>query len=239
MAIPHIRVQGSCVESSPIKKTIKKLDTPFWLIHIRTTGTHQKQKQEQTTMTDVSEMIKSIRNNDVAQVKLLLLSDSIDLIDGNPISCASSRGFTEIVQLLLNDGRADPTDDSNYALYIASKNDHVDVVRLLLQDPRVDPSADDNCAIRIASENGHVDVVRLLLEDPRVDPSADDNQAIRYASENGHIEVVRLLLEDPRVDPSAYNNYAIWYASKNGHVEVVRLLLEDPRVTKNHTQTQN
>jgi ankyrin repeat protein len=223
------------------KRQSKNLTPRFWLTQIRTTGTHQK--QEQTTMSDVSEMIKSIRNNDVAQVKLLLLSDSIDLIDDNPISCASSRGFTEIVQLLLNDGRADPTDDSNYALYIASKNGHIEVVRLLLQwssgTKRVDPTADDNCAIRIASENGHIEIVLLLLQDPRVDPSADGNQAIRYASENGHVEVVRLLLEDPRVDPSVRDNYAIMMASKNGHVDVVQLLLQDPRVTKNQNQNQN
>jgi len=166
----------------------KKLTPLVSVQRRRTTGTETNQEQE-TTMSNVSDMINSIRNNDVAQVKQLLQSDSIDLIDGNPISCASSRGFTEIVQLLLKDGRADPTDDDNYALYSACKNGHVEVVKALLQDPRVDPSVNNNEAIRWASSKGHTEVVRLLLQDPRVDPTP----GIPFALSMGHDDIVELL----------------------------------------------
>jgi ankyrin repeat protein len=153
-----------------------------------------------------------------------------DCFNNTAIQIASYFGRTEVVQLLLNDNRIDPSAYNNNAIQKASSKGHVEVVRLLLSDNRVDPSADDNTAIRWASKNGYVEVVQLLLSDNRVDPSAGDNYAIQFASSNGHVEVVQLLLSDNRVDPSADDNTAIRWASNNGHVEVVQLLLSDNRV---------
>jgi ankyrin repeat protein len=150
------------------------------------------------------------------------------------IRLASQRGHSEVVKLLLEDKRVDPSACNNEAIRWASKNGHLEVVKLLLQDGRVDPSDQNNSdqysAIHWASQFGHLEVVKLILEGKRVDPSVGNNRAIRWASERGHSEVVKLLLEDKRVDPSASNNFAIRWASKNGHSEVVKLLLEDKRV---------
>ena len=115
---------------------------------------------------------------------------------------ACKNGCIEVVKLLLQDPRVDPTANDNYAFIYACENGHTEVVKLLLEDPRVDPSANNNFAIHCASENGHTEIVRLLLQDPRVDPSADNNFAIHCASQNGHIEIVRLLLQDARIDPT-------------------------------------
>jgi hypothetical protein len=90
----------------------------------------------------------------------------------NAIRLASKYGHVEVVNLLLNDPRVDPSFYNNDAIRWASENGQVQVVTLLLKDPRVDPSAYNNHAIRRASENGHVELVKLLLNDPRVDPSA-------------------------------------------------------------------
>lgn len=49
-----------------------------------------------------------------------------------------------MVQLLLQDGRVDPSFDNNYAIRGASENGHADVVQVLLQDDRVDPRAENN-----------------------------------------------------------------------------------------------
>ena len=46
----------------------------------------------------------------------------------------------EVVKLLLQDPRVDPSYQNNYAIILASENGHVEVVKLLLQDPRVDPN---------------------------------------------------------------------------------------------------
>jgi ankyrin repeat protein len=135
-----------------------------------------------------------------------------------------NNGYTDVVELLLQDKRVDPSVRNNYAIRWASKYGHTDVVELLLQDKRVDPSDGDNEAILYASEKGHTEIVRMLLKDSRVDPSDWDNSAILYASKNGHTEIVKLLLQDKRVDPSAYDNEAIRLASLKGYTEIVELL---------------
>ena len=148
-------------------------------------------------------------------------------------------GHTEVVKLLLQDKRVDPSVGNNSVIRLASQNGHTDVVKLLLQDGRVDPSNNDNCAIIWASENGHINVVKLLSQDERVDPSDYNNKAIRISSANGHTDVVKLLLQDKRVDPTADDNYAIEWASENGHTDTVELLLQDERVREKLDPPEN
>jgi ankyrin repeat protein len=146
------------------------------------------------------------------------------------VICAAYFGNLEVVTLLLQDPRVDPSARNSDAIQWASYNGHLEIVTLLLQDPRVDPSDDNNWTIKYASAKGHLEIVTLLLQDPRVDPSDDNNYAIRWASRNGHLAVVERLLQDSRVDPSADNNYAIRWASRNGRLEIVERLLQDKRV---------
>ena len=115
---------------------------------------------------------------------------------------ACKNGCIEVVKLLLQDPRVDPSCYHRCAIWLACGRGHIEIARLLLQDPRVDPTANDNYAFIYACDNGHTETVRLLLQDPRVDPSADNNFAIHCASQNGHIEIVRLLLQDARIDPT-------------------------------------
>lgn len=58
-------------------------------------------------------------------------------ITNMPIRMASKYGHLEIVRLLLDDKRVDPTDRDNDAIWSAYENGHVDVVKLLLKDERV------------------------------------------------------------------------------------------------------
>nr|QBK91392.1 MAG: ankyrin repeat protein [Pithovirus LCPAC302] len=105
----------------------------------------------------------------------------------------------EVLKILLDDGRVDPSAHDNFAIRLASGNGYTEMVKLLLKDSRVDPSADNNEAIEKASENGYVEVVKLLLKDLRVDPSANNNKSIFTANLQRHKDVVKLLLDDPRV----------------------------------------
>jgi len=77
-------------------------------------------------------------------------------------------GRTDMVKLLLEDGRANPGADYNGSIHSASNRGHIEVVKLLLQDPRVDPSTRDNLAVHVAKQNGHTEIVKLLLQHPRV-----------------------------------------------------------------------
>lgn len=54
----------------------------------------------------------------------------------NLLQWASCNGHTEIVRLLLEDGRADPTADNNYAIRWASIFEQTEVVRLLKEYTR-------------------------------------------------------------------------------------------------------
>jgi ankyrin repeat protein len=117
----------------------------------------------------------------------------------NAFILAYEYGYHEVVKLLLQDPRVNPSDNSNSAIRYASDKGYLEIVKLLLQDPRVDPSDDGNQAIRWASYYGHLEVVKLLLKDSRVDPLADSNSAIINSCNRGHHEVVKLLLQDPRV----------------------------------------
>ena len=49
----------------------------------------------------------------------------------------SSNGYIEIVKILLQDNRVDPSDRNNYAIQCAMENGHIEIVKLLLKDKRV------------------------------------------------------------------------------------------------------
>lgn len=112
---------------------------------------------------------------------------------------ASEKGYTEIVKVLLDDSRVDPSCFDNEPIRIASTNGHEEIVKLLLRDPRVDPSTWNNFPIQYASLHHHIDIVQLLLDDPRVDPSDAENCAIKYAIINEKEDIVSILLRDDRV----------------------------------------
>lgn len=117
----------------------------------------------------LAKIFSEVDNSEIIQLALKR-ADTRAL--GSAIFLASENGHSEVVKLLLNDPRVDPSVSYNSAIRFASRNGHSEVVKLLLDDPRVDPSADDNEALRQASQNGHIEVVKLLLADSRVDPSA-------------------------------------------------------------------
>jgi ankyrin repeat protein len=188
--------------------------------------------------TEVS-ILQAVQNNDSAFVQYLLnVLQTIPTSHYSPIHTAfltaCEKGYAEIVQLLLEDGRMDPSTYNNSAIISAVQKGQIEIVRLLLQDPRVDPSARTNFAFRWVCENGHTEghteIVRILLADPRVDPIAADNYAFVRACAYERIETVRLLLQDPRVNPTENDNHVFFYACENGYIEIVRLLLQDPRI---------
>ena len=125
---------------------------------------------------------------------------------------AAKNGHLDVVQLLLEDPRVDPSANHNLAIRLAALYGRHQIVKLLFTDPRVDPSDKliHNSAIRLAARNGHLKVVKLLLEDPRVDPSNDHNR-----------EIVKLLLTDPRV----YSNNKPIIAIESLKINVILLFL--------------
>ena len=50
----------------------------------------------------------------------------------------------DVVKILLNAKRVDPSANNNDTIKYSSRYGHVDVVKILLNDKRVDPSANNN-----------------------------------------------------------------------------------------------
>jgi ankyrin repeat protein len=171
--------------------------------------------------------------NNIDFVKLLLKNEEVDPnINKFAILESCRSGYIEILQLLLNDKRINPTEGDKYSnctpISLAAQNGHLDVVQLLLNDPRVDPSVNENNSIINASKNGHLDIVELLLKDKRVNPSDNNNAALCFAV-NAHLNVVKVLLSDPRIDPSKDQKITL-NAAGNGQFEITKFLLSDSRI---------
>jgi len=147
-----------------------------------------------------------------------------------------SRQSAVILQLLLKDGRADPSFHHQRSVKEASSiRFHPELLSLLLQDPRVDPSVGNQYPLFLACLHNCTENVEILLQDPRVDPSVKDQIALETACREGHDYIVKLLLNDPRVDPSVSNNLPVRLALMKGHSGLYTLLLKDPRVNPNMT----
>ena len=133
------------------------------------------------------------------EIVKIFLADSRYNPCNNDLKMAIKNGNLQALELLLRDGRVDPSDQDNQAVILASETGNLQALQLLLKDDRVDPSDQSNEAIIQACTKGHLQVVELLLRDKRVNPASRRNRAINRASDAGHGEIVQLLLSDSRV----------------------------------------
>ena len=149
---------------------------------------------------------------------------------------ACVEGEFDILDLLLQDPRVNPSINDNTPIKYASERGFTNIVERLLRDPRVDPSAEKQYALKEACKNNHIETVNVLLRHPRVDPSVDDQVLLRRACMYSQTGLVRVLLQDPRVDPSVKNQICLHNAVTTKNIELVQLLLRDARIdpSKDH-----
>jgi hypothetical protein len=179
------------------------------------------------------DMVYYIRTKNVDAFKLALSTGNINLGANNNqlIIEACNAGHVEIVKLLLNDPKVDPSAHFNKALFDVCESSGADleIIDMLIKHPKVNPSIGK--VIYAAARNSDWHVIDLILRHPKADPSIDDNEAIIEASKVAYCDsVVIRLMEDPRVNPSARNNEAFMSAIWNGHYITAIVLLRDPRV---------
>ena len=77
-------------------------------------------------------------------------------------------GKTDIVKLLLDDHRVNPSDQKNKLIIYAAQGGRIQIVKLLLADPRVNPIDENNRAIKEAVKLYQENTIKILLSDPRV-----------------------------------------------------------------------
>lgn len=98
------------------------------------------------------------------------------------LSISIARGKNEVLKIVLQDKRIDPSKDCNKPIKVAAQFGNLQAVKMLLNDNRVDPSEKDiqtdeyNYALNQAIENGHSDIVQLLLKDKRVSSKIKKNK---------------------------------------------------------------
>ncbi|XP_073260137.1 protein ACCELERATED CELL DEATH 6-like [Populus alba] len=151
-----------------------------------------------------------------AKPDLLCLTDK-EL--GNSLHYASSRGFQEGVQFLLQkflNGAYKRNHEGNYPIHLACKNDSVDVVKEFLKItpfPKEFLNKKGQNILHVAAENGNGNVVRYILRQEKtlVEPllnemDEDGNTPLHLATNHGHSVAAFVLVRDKRVDTSIVNN---------------------------------
>lgn len=119
-----------------------------------------------------------------------------------PIHYAARGGYSETVEVLLNNGaNPDKTMGGASALHIAAVEGHRAVVDLLLQrqPENIDATTDSMepmTSLHLAAQMGHAEMVELLLSrGANVHAAARRKTALHFATEGGHKEVACLLSE--------------------------------------------
>ncbi|VUC31548.1 unnamed protein product [Clonostachys rosea] len=159
-----------------------------------------------------------------------------------PLFSAVTKGRLEIVQLLLETGKADTSvRDSNTRtpLYWAAEKGDAEMTRVLLVVGGADPNSRDyfgRTPLSVATAKGHMEVVRILLDTGHASPdmlNCASQSPLHLAASEGHVEITRLLLSRGFASPDLRDREKrtpLSEAAANGRIEVVKLLLETGRV---------
>jgi hypothetical protein len=180
-------------------------------------------------------------------LSLLLKDPRISRLDGG-LECAVHQNYTEIVKLLLDDGRCDPTSAGSYKL-LKDAIDTIDlnkneIVDLFLQDARIDLSTTipgviyhvedhskmiGNHLLEIAINARNAVIVKTLLSKlgDTMNQSRFYNVMLGRAASVGSLEIVDVLLQDTRVDPWYFNNESLAEATIGKDLDVVKRLLRE------------
>jgi hypothetical protein len=117
----------------------------------------------------------------------------------NLVERSCKMGSTNILRLLLNDGRIEPLDD---CILVAMSKGFTDIVILLLNDPRINPAIENNMVLMNAVRASNFHIVELLINNPRINFAFASNLALNIAIENKNTKMVKLLLQN---DDIMYN----------------------------------
>jgi len=127
---------------------------------------------------------------DLDSVKELIQKGVDPSVNNNVVLVwASYFGYSDIVELLLNDSRVDPSDKHNEALKVAIRKGHINIVKLLLNDSRIDLSdldkydADFNTEVDKllnSAKSINDDILILLLRQPYIKNNISDRKLLHY-----------------------------------------------------------
>jgi len=120
---------------------------------------------------------KAVEKGHTSVVKLLFEQPYVRNLSptscGHALKMACSRGYYDIVSILLESHVYLYTAALDKAMALVCINGDVKIFKLLLEDPRTNPAYLSNCLIYDAcsGEKANPTIVKLLLEDERVNPA--------------------------------------------------------------------
>lgn len=172
------------------------------------------------------------KNNHVEIVKALLIDGRADpVIDWNYplklLSIASEKGWLEIVDLLLEDVRINPS-RIDEPLSLAIKNGHALIVKRFIEDKRVNSTyIDRHKALSLMVRNGFLNAATIILNTQSFYPYAFKDDLL-VAIKRNDTQMVSLLLNfQPRncINDQRPELLHLKAACENGFKEIVSLLL--------------
>jgi hypothetical protein len=179
----------------------------------------------------------AIRNLNVAAVRGLLaagINPNAPSQKGvTPISAASHKGDTYIIQMLVEAGASVNAMNStgSTALIQASHFGHLSSVQLLLRHGGIADFANSKgtTALMRASQEGYVDIVMILLA-AKSEVNRKNNEgmnSLMLASQRGHEKVVLVLVKYGAAmdEQTSQGSTALMLACKRGHERVVDVLV--------------
>lgn len=142
-------------------------------------------------------------------------------MSASPINLAAQDGHTEILKLLLQDKRFDPSVNDNRALLLATQANHTPSIKLLLSDPRV--SVSSKLLFLSAAENNNLQIFSIFESRLSGELTVQDKNEIFILSiEKDSSEIIFYLISDRQVDPSFLSSCSIRKAAKAGNEQLVR-----------------
>ncbi|CAI7664301.1 unnamed protein product [Penicillium pancosmium] len=158
-----------------------------------------------------------------------VLKSAIQSSSTSPLYYASSLGFVETTQLLLN--KTFPVNETGFfgrtPLIAAARRGHLEIVEKLISygaDLTI-KNDDGNDALSLASFWGHYEVVKLLLQKST---NLANSEALHNAAQGNEPRVAQLLLESGADIEllDSYGDTALHDASQNEDTEIAQILLK-------------
>lgn len=189
--------------------------------------------------------------NDSVIFEVAVRSENIDMINFlledqriNPDYAIMSYFYSpQILEVLLQHPRIDPTIENNYPILwsCSDRNDDVEIFKVFLADPRVNPEDKNNIhgtCFGLAFENNRVKIIELLLADPQINPLNYDLTAEYYRGDDylqmfdadyHHRSILRLIEEDKEKYPTyeiRQHNLPIDQQIQKLEIKIVKLTRE-------------
>lgn len=134
----------------------------------------------------------------------------------------------DMVRVLLDDSRTDPSILNQKILFNAIKCDKENIIDILLSHPKIHPNKDH--LLHCLHNKPKIMSFKSLLKDKRLDPCESNHVVLMEATARGNEEILKLLLKDPRINPNFRRSKVFREAIKQRNKEAVRILLQDLRV---------